>query len=27
VGVHGEVKYVLASCDAANFTPVLLDQA
>jgi predicted phosphohydrolase len=24
VGDHGGVKYVLASCDAANFTPVLL---
>ncbi len=27
VGVHAEVRYVLASCDAANFTPVLLDDA
>jgi predicted phosphohydrolase len=24
VGDHGGVRYVLASCDAANFTPVLL---
>lgn len=24
-GMHGGVKYVLASCDAAGFTPVLLD--
>jgi predicted phosphohydrolase len=26
-GLHHEVKYVLASCDAAKFTPVLLDEA
>jgi predicted phosphohydrolase len=26
VGEHGGVKYVLASCDAAQFTPVLLDE-
>jgi predicted phosphohydrolase len=25
VGVHGGVRYVLASCDAAHFSPVLLD--
>ncbi|MFT3711403.1 MAG: metallophosphoesterase [Archangium sp.] len=27
VGDHGGVKYVLASCDAAKFRPVLLDEA
>jgi predicted phosphohydrolase len=27
VGAHGGVKYVLASCDAAQFKPVLLDEA
>ncbi|MFO0598176.1 MAG: metallophosphoesterase [Myxococcaceae bacterium] len=26
VGPHGGVKYVLASCDAAQFKPVLLDE-
>ncbi len=26
VGVHGEVKYVLVSCDAAGFAPVLIDE-
>jgi len=26
VGEHAGVKYVLASCDAAQFTPVLLDE-
>ncbi len=25
-GVHGGVRYVLASCDAANFSPVLLHE-
>lgn len=27
VGEHGGVRYVLASCDAAGFKPVLLDEA
>jgi uncharacterized protein len=27
VGERGGVRYVLASCDAAGFKPVLLDEA
>ncbi|MFL5319017.1 MAG: metallophosphatase, partial [Myxococcaceae bacterium] len=27
VGPHEGVKYVLASCDAAGFSPMLLDEA
>lgn len=27
VGVHGDVRYVLVSCDAAGFAPVLIDES